>query len=55
MDGKQRLVKFYETTRCCIPEDITLHSHHCEKLRSSLSKRLREIVTVTGDHVFYNR
>jgi streptogramin lyase len=27
-------VDFQRTTRCCIPEDRTLHNHRCENLRS---------------------
>jgi hypothetical protein len=31
-------VDFQQTTWCYIPEDSTLHNHHCENLKSYIQK-----------------
>jgi hypothetical protein len=36
----ETLVKLYQTTRCYNPEDIHLHTHHCENLKSYLDSEM---------------
>jgi hypothetical protein len=36
--SSRTLVDFQQTTRCYIPEDKTLHNHHCDNLKSYNTK-----------------
>jgi hypothetical protein len=35
----EALVSIYQTTRCNIPEDTCLHTHHCENLKYKSRKK----------------